>query len=163
MKQWVEHLLKDPSRAFANDARFLLAVTNQYLRHKALSTGNVFAKNAVRDITVAQLKELVGQGDEKIFSHLLYFSKGISGTRQYWKSKTKEAFSLVNWIHLMSDGKDTFNVFLTLSFADLHINELHRLLHPDCDAYIDKIVVKSMADVPPGDDPTNYVTKADDF
>ena len=42
MKQWVEHLLKDPSRAFANDARFLLAVTNQYLRHKALSTGNSF-------------------------------------------------------------------------------------------------------------------------
>ena len=162
-KQWVEHLLKDPSRAFANDPRFLLAVTNQYLRHQALSTGNVFAKNAARDITVGQLKEKLAEGDETIFRYLLSFSKSIPGTRQYWKSKTKEAYSLVNWVHLMSDGQDTFNLFLTLSFADIHIKELHRLLSPDSDAYINKKVVKCMADVPPGDDPNHYITKAEDF
>ena len=63
----------------------------------------------------------------------------------------------------MSDGQDTFNLFLTLSFANIHIKELHRLLSPDSDAYINKKVVKCMADVPPGDDPNQYITKAEDF
>ena len=84
---YINHLLKHPSRAFAQDPRWLLAMCNRYLRDKAFSTGNVFAKNNARDITMGQLKEQVAAGDDKIFNSLLSFSKSIPGTRQYWKYK----------------------------------------------------------------------------
>ena len=57
-----------------------------------------------------------------------------------------------------SDGDEGFNIFLTFSLPDLHLQELHRLL-PGSSAYLDKIVVQSEADIPPGADPANYITK----
>ena len=160
--QWVIHLLKHPSRAFAQDPRFLLAMCNRYLRSKALTTGNVFAKNNARDITMAQLKERLADNDDAVIRSLLNFSRTIPGSRQFWKWKTSEAHSLVNWVHLTSDGQDTFNLFLTVSFADNHIRELHNLLDTDR-TYIDKIVIKNMRDVPAGANPADYIDKATDY
>ena len=159
--QWVNHLLKHPSRAFANDPRFLLAMCNRYLRDKSFSLGNVFAKNNAKDITVKQLKERVAEGDDAVFQSLLSFSRSVPGTRQFWKYKVRQAYSLVNWVHITSDGLETFNLFLTLSFADIHIRELHALL-PGNEKYIDKKVVKSMKDVPPGDNPAEYIDQSTD-
>ena len=160
--RWVCHLLKHPSRAFANDPRFLLAMCNRYLREKALTTGNVFAKNNARDISMAQLKERLANNDEAVVRSLLHFSRSIPGTRQFWKWQANQAYSLVNWVHLTSDGQDTFNLFLTLSFADIHIYELHQLLDPDR-TYIDKKVVNHMRDVPAGENPDDYIDKATDY
>ena len=160
--QWVIHLLKHPSRAFAVDPRFLLAMCNRYLRNKALTTGNVFAKNNARDISMAQLKQRLANNDEAVIRSLLSFGKSIPGSRQFWKWQTGLSYSMVNWIHMMSDGQDTFNFFLTLSLADNHIYELHQLLDPDR-TYIDKTVVKHMRDVPAGENPDNYIDKATDY
>ena len=76
--------------------------------------------------------------------------------------KARQAQSLANWVHLMSDGEETFNIFLTLSFADLHIDELHRLL-PGSEEYLDKIVVKNLKQIPAGEDPDSYIESSKDF
>ena len=57
--------------------------------------------------------------------------------------------------------KETFNLFLTLSFADLHEPELHRLL-PGSDRYLGKTVVASLQDVPEGEDPEDFIDAATD-
>lgn len=61
----------------------------------------------------------------------------------------------------MSDCKETFNVWLTLSFADLHDPELHRLL-PGSSAYLDKIVVSSLNCLPEDANPEFYIDAATD-
>ena len=76
---WVGHLLNHPSRAFAQDPRFLLYVVNRYRRDKALTQGNVFVKYGCRDITLAALKEMVAEGDTSIFKRLLYFTRSTIG------------------------------------------------------------------------------------
>ena len=76
---WIGHLLRHPSRAFAQDPRFLLYVVNHYRRDKALTQGNVFLKYGCKDITVAALKERVAAGDLSIFKRLLYFTRSTIG------------------------------------------------------------------------------------
>ena len=56
---------------------------------------------------------------------------------------------------------ETFNLFLTLSFADLHDPLLHRLLPGSC-RYLGKIVVSSLSDVPEGSNPDDYIDAATD-
>ena len=52
----------------------------------------------------------------------------ILGSRQFFKYESKKALSFVNFVHYLSDMEETFNLFLTLSFPDLHEPALHRLL-----------------------------------
>ena len=76
---WLRHLLNHPSRAFAQDPRFILYCVNRYKRNKALTTGNVFVKHRLKDITVQALKEQVASGDFTVFKQLLFFSRSIPG------------------------------------------------------------------------------------
>ena len=85
----------------------------------------------------------------------------LSGSRQFFKYEGKKARSFVNFVHLFSDMQDTFNLFLTLSFADLHEPELHRLL-PGSHRYLGKTVVASLLDIPAGRDPEDFITAATD-
>jgi hypothetical protein len=61
----------------------------------------------------------------------------------------------------MSDMEETMNVFATLSFPDLHEPALHRLL-PGSKRYLGKTVVTSLADIPHGNDPEQYIDSATD-
>ena len=50
----------------------------------------------------------------------------------------------------------------SLTSSAKHMPALHRLL-PGSEQYMGKKLVKSMDDVPEGADPSEYITKADDF
>lgn len=89
---WIKHLLHHPSRAFAQDPRFLLYAVNQYRRNKALTQGNVFLKYGCRDISVAALKEMVAEGDFSIFKRLLYFTRSITGIHHVTQMSTLKIF-----------------------------------------------------------------------
>ena len=52
---------------------------NRYKRNKAITTGNVFVKQRMKDITVQSLKDQVQAGDFTIFKALLYFSRSLPG------------------------------------------------------------------------------------
>ena len=113
---------------------------NRYLRTTALSSVSIYAKQLDSDMTMAELNARMAAGDTKLISKLLTFCRNVPGTRQFWNWKRNQAYSLVDWVHLMSDNTETFTLFLTLSFTDNHILELHRLLDTE-KRYIDKIVV----------------------
>ena len=55
-----------------------------------------------------------------------------------------------------------FTFFQTFSAADLHWDDLHRLL-PVSDAYLHKIIIGSMDDLPDGADPHLYIERSTDF
>jgi hypothetical protein len=106
---------------------------------------------------MAELRARVAADDQTVIQKLLAFSRTVPGSRQFWKWKRGQAYSLVDWVHLTSDWRETFTIFLTLSFSDNHIPELHRLLDPD-NTYIDKIVVRHESEIPAAADPNDYIT-----
>lgn len=64
-------------------------------------------------------------------------------------------------VHFKSEMEETFNVFLTLSYPDLHDPELHRHFL-ESQQYLGKTVVSSMAKLPPGSDPEDFIDSATD-
>jgi ubiquitin C-terminal hydrolase len=156
-KAYISHLLKHPSRRFIEHPTFLLIMGNRYLRTTALSLANVYAKQLDSSMTMAELRARVAADDQTVIQKLLAFSRTVPGSRQFWQWKRGQAYSLVDWVHHTSDMQETFNVFLTLSFSDNHIPELHRLLDPN-NTYIDKIVVRHELEIPATADPNDYIT-----
>ena len=70
--------------------------------------------------------------------------------------------SLIEFVCISSNNERFFNVFHTVSAADLQWDDLHRLL-PGSEAYLNKIVVKSIDDIPSNCDPSNYIDQANDY
>ena len=62
-------------------------------RHAALNTLNVFAKQCAQDLSVAELKRGLLEGDEKILNKLLYFAAPIPAIKQNLSYKTHQAVS----------------------------------------------------------------------
>ena len=160
--EFVRHTLCHASHRFAHDPRYLLHTNNEYQRGELMSKSNCFAKYSCKDITVQTLKEQVAEGNLSTFRSLLYFTRSIVGSRQFFKYEAKKAMSFVNWVHIMSDMKETFNLFLTLSIADLHEPGLHRLL-PGHELYLNKKVVNSLDQIPAGSDPSEYILSSQDY
>ena len=159
LKAWVSHLLAHPSRLFVTHPTFLLILGNRYLRTTALSSARIYAQQLDPNMTMAELKARLAAGDTTLINKLLTFCRNVPGTRQFWNWKRNQAYSLVDWVHLMSDNTETFTLFLTLSFADNHILELHRLLDTE-NRYIDKIVVDNASEIPADANPEDYITLA---
>ena len=160
--EFLKHTLCHKCHRFAHDPRYLLHMINEYQRGELMCKCNCYAKYSCDDITVQQLKELVAEDNLSIFKSLMYFTRSIVGSRQFFKFEAKKSMSFVNWVHIMSDMKETFNLFVTLSIADLHEPALHRLL-PGHELYMDKKVVNSLDQIPDGSDPDEYILASRDF
>ena len=160
---WAKHLLRF-DRKFAKDPNFSLIVCNQLQRHQAISTGNMYAKRCLKDITVKELKEKIEKGDRDTMDGILSFGTSIKGSAQYFRKEKQKAFNFIRHTQIMSDGKDYVNTFLTFSPADMHWRQLHEMFPKDqTEPYLNKIVVKSLKDIPEGADPKDYITTAQDY
>ena len=161
MASYIQHLLRS-YRRFVTHHCFIFVATNILRRHMALTLGNVFTKRSADEISLLELKKALSEKNDKIIKKLLYFSVGIPGTRQdLWYQRDK-AMSLIRYVCISSNNKRFFNVFHTVSAADLHWDDLHRLL-PGSEAYLHKIVVKSIDDIPCDSESSNYILQATDY
>src|SRR5271163_637132 len=68
---------------------------------------------------------------------------------------------MVKFVRMSSNDEDMVTFFQTFSAADLHWQDLHRIL-PSSDAYLDKRVVKNLEDVP-AEEQENCITETDDY
>ena len=107
-------------------------------------------------MSMADLKQKVQEDDEVKMKSLTLFSAQIPGTKGYFSQEAKKAAALEKWLRLSSNGEEMFNVFLTFSMPDRHINELHRLL-PGSDAYLNKKVIPNLSDILPDQDSDMYI------
>ena len=158
---WIRHLMRFDNR-FVKDKRFIPNAINIYRRHKSLTLGNIYAKNVCKDLTLAEVQAKIRSGDETIIKSLLSFGSQIQGTKQYFKAEAGKALSMEKWVRILSNGQEMMNLFLTFSLPDLHMPELHRLL-PGHEEYLGKTVIAKLADIPPGEDPANFIDEKTDY
>jgi len=145
-REYFKHLMR-VSRAFVEHHCFTFVATNMLRRHEALTRGNVFARHCTANLTMEEMKNAVETNDYRVINKLLYFAAPIPGTRQSFRFSADRAISFVKNLRIKSDDQEMFNFFQTFSAADLHWNDLHRLL-PDSERYLGKTVVDSLENVP---------------
>ena len=148
-REYFKHLMR-VSRAFVEHHCFTFVATNMLRRHEALTRGNVFARHCTANLTMEEMKRAVDTNDFRVINKLLYFAAPIPGTRQYFRYMSDKAISFVKWLRIKSGDQKMFNFFQTFSAADLHWDDLHRLL-PDSERYLGKTVVDSLESVPEED------------
>ena len=113
-------------------------------------------------MSIAEFKEKVNNNDEAVMKSITVFSSQLTGSRGHWRHEKKKLIAHSRFLEIISNGQDRMNVFLTFSFPDSHIKELHALL-PGSEKYLGKTVVKTLEEIPPGEDQNNYILQSEDF
>ncbi|KAK3919299.1 ATP-dependent DNA helicase [Frankliniella fusca] len=141
---YFKFLMEYSDRRFSRHPTFRFFAFNSMMRWNALTNGRVFIKNnpQYRNMTAAQLKQRIEAGERNILKQALYHGNKLKGTRQFWQSRCGELLDMVNQL-----GVPT--LFLTLSAADLHWEDLFRLLSPGED--IETMSEVRRKDLPPAD------------
>ncbi|KAL8585500.1 hypothetical protein ACOMHN_064248 [Nucella lapillus] len=161
-KEYFKHLL-NVNRAFAKHHSFMFVATNILRRHEALTRGNVFAKRCADGLTMAELKQHMEEGNEKLLNKLMYFSAPIPGTKQHLRYEADKAVSFVKFVNVTSDDSDMFTLFQTFSAADIHWDDFHRTL-PKSEKYLGKrLVSQSDFDDLSESDKARAITKQEDY
>lgn len=131
--EWANHLIRYHDGRFLNDQMFCLYVFNMLQRHTNNTQGNFFYKNEnflganVRPPpTVEELQEQVQSGDTSFISKLRYVAKGIRGSDSFWRSKTEELESWIDYHVSRGNGPPTH--FITFSCAENWWPDLRRLM-----------------------------------
>ena len=122
MHDYFKHFLSYSDERFAKHQTFRFYAFNMWLRHTALTNGNVFMKKdlTVSKMTVEQLKEHIEQNPSYL-KKLMFMGSNIRGSKSYWKSRCGELRDMIEQIGLPT-------IFLTMSAADFYWPDLFRLL-----------------------------------
>ena len=130
---WAKHMLRYHDGRFVNDQMFSLYVLNMLQRHTNNTQGNYFYRDenflgasSRLPPTVEDLRDQVANGDYTYIKKLCYLAKGIRGSDSYWRGKTEE---LESWIDFhISRGHGPPTHFVTLSCAENWWPDLRRLM-----------------------------------
>ncbi|KAL8620749.1 hypothetical protein ACOMHN_041923 [Nucella lapillus] len=112
---------------------------------------------------MAELKQHMEQGNDKLLNKLMYFSAPIPGTKQHLRYEADKAVSFVKFVNVTSDDSHMFTLFQTFSAADLHWDDFHRTL-PESEKYLGKrLVSQSDFDDLSESDKARAITKQEDY
>ena len=123
---YFKHLMMYKDGRFARHPRFRYFALNTEMRWRALQTGRIYVRQHPRDaqLTVDELRDMVGHQGEAFSNRVLHFASSLRGTRQYWFRQRSRLIAMVDTIGLPT-------VFFTHSAADLQWPELARLICPE--------------------------------
>lgn len=117
-----------------------MTVSNQHKRRSAMALGNVIATDPkLRDLSMEQLKEKVENDDPEVIGKLLYYSKNLPGSDQFFFDLSTKCQKFQEYLRYKSNDTQMFSLFQTFSYADMHWRGLHELF-PESVEYLDKIV-----------------------
>ena len=127
----VKHLIKFAENIngewvyrFARHPRFAYWAFNTIQRHRLLGQGSIFLKQNPNEahLTVEQLNKMLPTNSySSLMSKLMHYAKNITGSTGYWQ-KSKEDLKAT----ISQKGPPT--IFFTLSCAEYHWPEFHKLL-----------------------------------
>lgn len=131
IRDWCKHLLKYYDGRFQRDQLFTLYAFNMIQRHDNNSGGNFFVNSPSfvgrEPPTVEDLKRDVANGNTKYVNVLQYYSASkIRGSDSYWRGKTEELKTWIDYHVAEKHGPPT--MFVTLSCAENWWPDLMRLL-----------------------------------
>ena len=125
---WAENLLHYQDGRFAKDKLWCFFTLNYIYRHRNMSQSRFFVKDFLgqEPPTLDELKEQISKGNMDFVDKLMYYSKNISGSASYWRSKKAELYTWIN--HHIEKGNGPPTVFMTFSCAEYFWPDLKRLL-----------------------------------
>jgi hypothetical protein len=91
-----------------------------------LQEEKVYVKQNLNDdqIDVAEIQEMIANGDTHLADRIMRYGEGLHGSRQFWMARYYELSDMIKQI-----GHQGL-IFFTFSAADFHWPELHQLM-PD--------------------------------
>ena len=130
MADWARHLLLYEDGRFLKDQLFCLYVHDVIQRHDNNGKGNFFYNNknwfGTNTPTLDDLKLQIRNGDFTFVSKLRYFGSQIRGTDGFWRSKTEELETWIDYHVTQGHGPPTH--FITLTCAENWWPDLKRIL-----------------------------------
>jgi len=119
LRSWSQHLMRYCDGRFSADQLFTLYLFNVVQRQDNNNSGNFFFHDnywLVKDQpSLEEMKEQIRDGNFTYVSKLQYFAQRIKGSDGYWRSKTNE---LQSWIDFhVSRGHGPPAHFITLTCA----------------------------------------------
>ena len=125
-EQWFMHLLRFKGGRFARDKRFRYLAHDTIARHSNIGTARAFVRKQYAGRTLNQLRDEIQSGRTTTADALARFVNHLPGNRAYWKRESNLLQSFDFFLQATYD--QTFTIFYTLSHADLHCPDLHRML-----------------------------------
>src|SRR6266496_5414096 len=97
------------------------------MRWRALQEGKIYVKQNLNDdqIDVAEIQEMIANGDTHLADRIMRYGEGLRGSRQFWMARRYELSDMIKQI-----GHQGL-IFFTFSVADFHWPELHKLMPED--------------------------------
>lgn len=111
---------------FAQHPRFKFWAYDRLRRHRGIDQCNVFFKQNPEDasLTMDQLRDMIKKNSlegVQLLNRMSYYAANISGSTSYWSKRRMELQSIIEQCSAPT-------VFWTVSFADHHWADLHKLM-----------------------------------
>lgn len=127
----IKHLIKYGEKIngkwqyrFSAHPRFAYWAFNMLQRHRLLSQGSIFLKQNPSEshMSAEQLKQMLTSNTySNVLSKLMHYAKNVTGSPAYWHKSKHDLKATI-----AQEGPPT--IFFTLSCAEYHWPEFHRLL-----------------------------------
>jgi hypothetical protein len=131
IREWANHLIHYYDGRFQSDQLFTLYVFNTIQRHDNNKNGGYFFtdKNWLgkNPPSLEELKDQIRNGEFKFVSKLRYFAQQIRGSDAFWRSKTNELESWIDFHVSRHHGPPTH--FITLTCAENWWPDLRNIMY----------------------------------
>lgn len=117
-KEWARIMTYFEDGRFAADKQFCFMAENYILRRRNSNSGRYYVTkfHGHGPPNLQELQKQVEEGNNSFVNSLLYYSKSVKGSNQYWKSKRSELYTWIN--HHAEVHNKVPMYFITLSCAE---------------------------------------------
>lgn len=117
-REWAKMMTYFEDGRFAKDKQFCFMAENYILRRRNSNSGRYYVTkfHGHGPPNLKELQEQVKEGNNSFVNSLLYYSKSVKGSNQYWKAKRSELYTWIN--HHAEVHNKVPMYFITLSCAE---------------------------------------------
>jgi hypothetical protein len=104
--------------------RFAFWINDRIRRHRTLGQTKIYLKNNPQDreLTFQDLVDMLATGEyNQLMGRMSAYAANIAGSDAFWHQRRREVMAIFQ-------QKDIWTIFWTVSYADNHLEDLHRLL-----------------------------------
>ena len=164
-EEWIQHLLRHKCERFAASSSFIFFNFAYLEKEKVFTLGNMYAAANAFTTKEALLQQLNSEDEEvvkNLIKQIYKSSAKMKGTKAYFKKFGDVGAYYINFLRHMTDDRENFNIFYTLSSPDHHDHTFYNIFE-EGRAHLAKIIVKNESEIPLGTNRNDYVTTSEDY
>jgi hypothetical protein len=167
VQEWVEHLLHYKCDRFRRNPHFLFWAHQILLKTTSWSTANLYGDQALAGISRDELLTTLRddpQGERNLINKVTRAAKKIPGSKAHCRNEGNKGISLMRFLGVVTNQRESLNGFLTLTSLEHHDNVFLQSIKEGRE-HLDKKVVMSRDHIPAQEDgdPTIYITRTEDY